>query len=148
MGDKQSSKAPTRDFAAKVYARMAELERQDYEGRTAVFAEVFAPRLPHEQELFDQINQARARGVFSRRPALGETIYNLPRPFRLDPQQSPITQALCFFTTWKEDRHRCLSAASDATSVHPQYPGGQFVREVSSFFDRWATSGPLKFQSR
>jgi len=94
-------------------------------------------------------NQTSTPYTFVRQPLPGETIYNLPSPFVLEPRDSPLSQAVYFFSIWERENpdaspspetyERCLRAAVDAVRSHPQYPGGEFIKEVCSFYNSWAT---------
>jgi hypothetical protein len=155
MSDRFRDGSSFDDFARRVYARMREIERQTHVGRSALTSDPPASRLPQEQELYEAVNRSRADRAFSRDPVLGETPYSWPRPFFLNIFEPPITQALCFFTNWKDDhptlypseetRHRCLSTAFQTVSMYPTYPGAEFVEYVASLFDQWAATKACDF---
>ncbi len=150
MGDDKNDEARKVEFARKVFQRVAQIEKQEYDRRCARFAEFYSYMLPHDKETYDAINAARADGRFSRSSSTSHLTYvgdgNGPA-FRLCLDGLMFGEAVRFFEYWKrsnpnttpsdESQLKCLA---DAEGIVPQGLGhvrDEFVGKVMENFELW-----------
>lgn len=128
-------------FARKAFKEVAELQRKSYEDRCERAAMLHAPTHPGDQEMFDQINAARAAGRFSYWARGG------PGPFMLMPGNGPFEEAVYFFEHWKrlnpaatpteESHQKCLAEADTLVPPQASFSKDEFMMRVSENFDLW-----------
>lgn len=137
-------------FARKVFQRVAELERQEFEYRRARFAEINAYMLPHDKETYDAINAARAAGRFSHYPSTSHLTYSgdgSGLSFRLCLNSLPFGEAVRFFEYWKnlnptatptdEFKLKCLADADGVVPQEGNYARDEFLEKVMENFELW-----------
>jgi len=137
-------------FARKVFQKVAQIEKEEYDRRCARFAELNSHMLPHDQETYDAINIARMEGRFSRYPSTSHLIYvgdGSGPAFRLRLDGLMFGEAVRFFEYWKRSNPTAtpsdefqLKCLADADGIVPQGTGhvrDEFIGMVMENFELW-----------